>query len=192
MTAPPPSFDEVYAGCHRQVFALCRHLLGNPDDAQDALQDTFVAVSHGLPRFRGESSVRTWVHRIAVRAALRLRARRRPEGETGIEIDEHVGGGPDPAPGLAELDAVSRAMGALSFEHRLVLSLFGVAGLTHGEIAETLGIPEGTVWSRLHHARQKLAAALAAAEAVPGEAGAAAAAHGAASSTRRTKSAVPL
>jgi len=52
---------------------------------------------------------------------------------------------------------MARAIASLSFEHRLVLSLFAVAGLTHAEIAEALGVPEGTVWSRLHHAKRKLA-----------------------------------
>ena len=57
---------------------------------------------------------------------------------------------------------MARALSSLSFEHRLVLSLFAVAGLTHAEIAETLGVPEGTVWSRLHHAKRKLCELLAA------------------------------
>ena len=56
---------------------------------------------------------------------------------------------------------MTRAMNALSFEHRLTLSLFAVAGMTHAEIAETLGVPEGTVWSRLHHAKRKLGELLA-------------------------------
>jgi RNA polymerase sigma-70 factor, ECF subfamily len=157
----PPSFDQVYEECHRQVFALCRHLLGNPVDAQDALQETFLAVARALPGFRGESSVRTWVHRIAVRTALKLRARR-PAAVEELDAERH-GGSHDPAARHLDGDQIARAMAALSFEHRLVLSLFGVAGLTHGEIAVTLGIAEGTVWSRLHHAKKKLAAELAAA-----------------------------
>jgi RNA polymerase sigma-70 factor (ECF subfamily) len=152
----PPSFDEVYRDCHRQVFALCRHVLGNPSDAQDALQETFLAVAQALPRFGGESSVKTWVHRIAIRVAIKLRARR----PLHDELDHASDTGHDPTAQRAEADAVTRAMAGLSFEHRLVLSLFGVAGLSHGEIAETLGIPEGTVWSRLHHAKKQLAAAL--------------------------------
>jgi RNA polymerase sigma-70 factor (ECF subfamily) len=150
----PPSFDEVYQDCHRQVFALCRHVLGNATDAEDALQETFLAVAGALPRFRGESSVRTWVHRIAIRVAIKLRARR----PLHDELDANAGH--DPSAQRADADAVARAMATLSFEHRLVLSLFAVAGLTHGEIADALGLPEGTVWSRLHHAKKNLAAAL--------------------------------
>lgn len=150
---PPLSFERVYADCHHHVHALCLNLLGNSADAQDAFQDTFLAVSRALPSFRGDASVKTWVHRIAIRTALKVRARRRPTAELS---DQLPGAATDPIGDHAEADAVARALGSLSFEHRLVLSLFAVAGLTHVEIAETLGIPEGTVWSRLHHAKRKL------------------------------------
>lgn len=150
---PPPAFEQVYAECHRHVHALSVNLLGNSADAQDAFQDTFLAVAQALPRFRGDASVKTWVHRIAIRTALRRRARRRPSDELS---DQLPGGATDPIGDHAAADAMARALSALSFEHRLVLSLFAVAGLTHAEIAETLGVPEGTVWSRLHHAKRKL------------------------------------
>lgn len=143
-----PTFEEVYAECQRPVHALCVNLLGNGADAQDAFQDTFLAVAQALPGFRGESSVKTWVHRIAIRTALKLRARRRPSEEL---VDR-----PAPSRDPAQADAVARAMAVLSFEHRVVLALFAIAGLTHAEIADTLAIPEGTVWSRLHHAKRKL------------------------------------
>ena len=148
--APPPAFEQVYADCHRHVHALCVNLLGNSADAQDAFQDTFVAVAQALPRFRGDASVTTWVHRIAIRAALKCRARRRPVEQLSDQL-------PGATSDHAETDAMTRALGSLSFEHRLALSLFAVAGLSHAEIAETLGVPEGTVWSRLHHAKRKLA-----------------------------------
>jgi RNA polymerase sigma-70 factor (ECF subfamily) len=154
---PALTFAEVYDECHRRVFALCLNVLGNRSDAEDALQETFLAVDQALPGFRGDAAVSTWVHRIAIRAAIKLRARR-PDV---AEAPEDLGGGHDPGRAHAELDQIARAMAALSFEHRLVLSLFGVAGMTHGEIADVLGIPEGTVWSRLHGAKKKLAASLA-------------------------------
>jgi RNA polymerase sigma-70 factor (ECF subfamily) len=153
-----PAFDQVYVDCHRQVYALCLNLLGNRADADDALQDTFIAVSRALPSFRGEANVRTWVHRIAIRVALKHRARRRPTDELGDRVPD---GAPNPIMNHAEADAMARALTALSFEHRLVLSLFAVAGLSHAEIADTLGLPEGTVWSRYHHAKRKLGELLA-------------------------------
>jgi RNA polymerase sigma-70 factor (ECF subfamily) len=151
--APAREFAEVYADCHRHVHALCLNLLGTTADAEDAFQDTFIAVAQALPSFRGDANVKTWVHRIAIRVALKLRARRRPTDELA---DDLPGAVRDPIADHADADAMARALGALSFEHRLVLSLFAVAGLTHAEIAETLGVPEGTVWSRLHHAKKRL------------------------------------
>ena len=150
---PVQTFDQVYADCHRHVHALCRNLLGSTADADDAFQDTFIAVARALPSFRGEANVKTWVHRIAIRVALKLRARRRPTDELS---DDLPGITTDPIADHANADAMERALASLSFNHRLVLSLFAVAGLTHAEIAETLGLPEGTVWSRLHHAKRKL------------------------------------
>lgn len=154
MTTVASTFEQVYADCHRKVQALCLHLLGNSADAQDAFQDTFLAVARALPTFRCESSASTWVHRIAIRTSLKLRNKRR-------STDEMPDTGVDPRPGQIVSDRVTRAMGRLSFEHRVVLALFGVAGMTHAEIAEALGIPEGTVWSRLHNAKQQLGAYLA-------------------------------
>lgn len=147
------TFDEVYVEHHRSVVALCRQLLRSDADAQDAAQDTFLAVARGLHAFRGEASLKTWVHRIAIRAAMRTRARRRDH----VELDEREPGGQEVR--TRRLD-VARALARLSTEHRLVLAMFSVEGLTHPEIAETLGVPEGTVWSRLHAAKKQLAAAL--------------------------------
>jgi RNA polymerase sigma-70 factor (ECF subfamily) len=153
------TFEQVYADCHRKVQALCVHLLGNSADAQDAFQDVFMAVAQALPGFRGESAVTTWVHRIAIRTALRHRTRR--TARQTDELDDKLPAGSDPIAAHAGTDRIARAMARLSFEHRVVLALFGVAGLTHAEISDTLGIPEGTVWSRLHHAKKQLATQLA-------------------------------
>lgn len=153
MSTPPPTFEQVYADCHRKVQALCVHLLGNTADAQDAFQETFLAVAIALPTFRGEASTTTWVHRIAIRVALKLRAKQRK-----AVVEQASEPTTDPR---ATDDRVSIALQKLSFDHRVVLALFGVAGLTHAEIADALEVPEGTVWSRLHHAKKQLGALLA-------------------------------
>ena len=145
-----PTFDEVYAACHRSVYTLCRSLLGNADDAKDAMQDAFIAVARNLESFRGESSVKTWSHRIAVNAALRVRARRGRHHYDDLPEDLA-------AQTPVRDGAVRRAVTMLSLDHQLVLAMFALEGMTHPEIAETLGIPEGTVWSRLHAAKKRLA-----------------------------------
>lgn len=154
----PPSFEQVYADCHRQVYALCRNVLGNRADAQDAMQETFMAVSLALPKFRGDSSVTTWIHRIAIRCAMRRAANRRPLEP--LDIDPPADEAADPIATRDTSARLARAMATLSLDHRLVISLFAIDGLTHAEIADDLGVPEGTVWSRLHTAKKKLMAAL--------------------------------
>jgi RNA polymerase sigma-70 factor (ECF subfamily) len=142
------------------VYALCRNLLASRADAEDAVQDTFLAVALALPRFRGESSIRTWAYRIAISAALKVKARRRRSTEP-LDPDLPAPLGPNPGVVADSRARLQRALSTLSFEHRTVIALFAIEGLTHPEIAATLGVAEGTVWSRLHHAKKKLAAALA-------------------------------
>ncbi len=139
------------------MFGLSLHLTGNHADAEDATQETFLAVYRGLPGFRGDCAVSTWIYRIAVRCAFRVRARRpRTEaldGDPAVDVR-------DPALVRERSRQVRECLARLTAEHRTVLALFSLDGLTHREIAEILGIPEGTVWSRLHLARKKLAAGL--------------------------------
>lgn len=157
-----PRFEVVFDDLRGRVFALARHLTGSRAEAEDVVQETFLAVHQALGGFRGECALSTWVLRIAIHAAYRVRARRRQHValDAGVEV-------PDGAPRPDELAAaredarrLTAALEGLSAEQRTVLSLFAVEGLAHDEIAEILGIPIGTVWSRLHGARKKLALAL--------------------------------
>jgi RNA polymerase sigma-70 factor (ECF subfamily) len=153
-----PGFDGLYRALSGPVGKLCLHVCGNRAVAEDAFQETFLAVHRALPAFRGESKASTWVYRIALRAALRARARR-PEVELGAGLEPHQ----VPEPALEARDEARRvlaAMARLSAEQRAVLSLFAIDGLGHQEIAEVLGVPVGTVWSRLHLARKKQALTL--------------------------------
>lgn len=152
------AFDELFASLREQVFAVCLHVTGNAADADDALQETFLAVHAGLARFRGEARLSTWVHRIAIRASIRVRARRRPAAD--VHAVDPPARGPDPVLAGELADRIAAAMNRLSAEHRVVISLFAVDELSHAQIAEILGVPEGTVWSRLHAARKRLAAEL--------------------------------
>lgn len=150
---------DVFRTFREPVLSLCLHLTGRRADAEDVLQDVFLAVHRALPHFRGESRLSTWIYRIAIRAALEHRARRRPSEPLDPELP-----GPSQEDDLVARDRARRllqAMAALSAEHRTVLSLFAVEGLSHREIAEILGVPEGTVWSRLNLARKRLAAEMA-------------------------------
>jgi RNA polymerase sigma-70 factor (ECF subfamily) len=149
------AFEALFRALRLPVLGLCLHVTGRRSDAEDALQETFLAVHRALPVFRGESGLSTWVFRIALRAALQLRARRRDHAEIDPETPAPWGG---EATLVAREEArrVQAALGELSAEHRSVLALFALDGLGHAAIAEILGVPEGTVWSRLHVARARL------------------------------------
>jgi RNA polymerase sigma-70 factor, ECF subfamily len=143
-------FQTVWAELYPAVWAHCHRLLGSASDADDATQEVFLAVYEGLDSFRGDCKLFTWVYRIATRIALRYRAKlRRQRREPAIEPTTSE-------PRVFEHE-VRHALATLNLEHATVLSLFAVEGLSHSEIADILGIPEGTVWSRLHTARKKLA-----------------------------------
>ena len=146
----------VFRAFREPVLGLCLHLTGRRADAEDVLQEVFLAVHRALPLFRGESRLSTWIYRIALRASLEHRARRRPTEPLDLELP-----GPSEEESLVARDRARRlliAMDRLSVEHRTVLSLFAVEELSHQEIAEILGVPEGTVWSRLNAARKQLSA----------------------------------
>jgi RNA polymerase sigma-70 factor (ECF subfamily) len=153
-------FEEVFEAHRGRVFALCLRLCANSALAEDALQETFIEVYKALPTFRGQALLGTWIYRVAMRTALRLRARNPAPVDAPIDL---APAGADPAAALAardEMRVLQAALDALPAEQRVVVALFSIDGLSHGEIARILGVPEGTVWSRLHKGRKALAAAL--------------------------------
>lgn len=162
MSAREDAFKQVFDDLHQRVFTICRHLTGSRAEAEDAVQETFIAVHRALPEFRGEAKLSTWVYRIAVNAALAVKARRRREAplDEAVQIADRAPAPDEVAIGRQAAANLERALESLGVEHRTVLSLFAVEGLGHEEIAQVLGVPVGTVWSRLHGARKKVAAAL--------------------------------
>lgn len=159
------AFEQIFRALREQVFALCLHLTGSRAEAEDAVQECFLAVYRALGTFRGEARLATWVYRIAVRAALSVKARRRAQQHTPLDDALATPApGDDPETQAATRQDMRRFLDALAHlpeEHRVVLSLFAVEGLDHAQIAEIVGVPPGTVWSRLHNARKRLGALMA-------------------------------
>lgn len=149
------AFERVFAALREPVYALCLRLTGNTVDAEDALQEVFIAAFRGLSAFRGDARISTWLYRIAVREALRQKSRHSSKG-MGTDADVPAQE-TNPAVHKERVELFYRALDGLSADHRTILAMFAVQGLSHGEIAEVLKIPTGTVWSRLHEARKKLA-----------------------------------
>ncbi len=148
--------ERLFVALRKPIYALCLQLTGNAVDAEDALQESFIAAFRGLSKFRGEARISTWLYRIAVREALRQKSSRNAN-QPRIMSEPAAPEESNPAVRREEIEQLQGALATLSAEHRTVLAMFAVQGLSHGEIAETLKIPTGTVWSRLHKARKQLA-----------------------------------
>jgi RNA polymerase sigma-70 factor (ECF subfamily) len=148
-----------------RLYPTVFRLTGCAEEAHDLLQDAFLRAFEKLERFQGESSFYTWVYRIAVNLALSGRRRRR----LVLRLNhDGAGGGVDPPYDPAESDPsapleraerdrlIQDALNALAPDHRAVVVMKEFDGLHYEEIGATLGIPVGTVRSRLHRARCEL------------------------------------
>lgn len=155
-------------GHQDRIYAVCRRITGNDADARDATQDALIAVMRGLSRFDGRSKFSTWAYRVATNACLdelRRRKRRPVVGLPEFETADHqpVGpGGRSRTPGsiagqVADRLDVDAALRELSPDFRAAVVLRDLCTLDYAEIAEVLGIPPGTVRSRISRARALLA-----------------------------------
>jgi len=151
---------------YRYVLRLCLSVLDDPVEAEDAVQETFIAAARSLPTYRGEAEPKTWLYAIAVnncRGRLRKRrASKRLENSLRVIISYfHRTADPEQLAIQGEADwEVWQAVDSLSEKHRLPVILRYVHELSTPEIAAILGLSEGTVHSRLHYARQHLHARL--------------------------------
>lgn len=158
----PGSREAVYHRYKRRVFALAARIAG-PSEAEEVAQEAFIRIFRGLPRFRGDSALGTWVYRLTVNVALSHRSRRQPKTEPIEAVSAEVMGALQaPAEGDAVLRArLERGLAKLAVGYRTVIVLHDVEGLEHEEIAAVLGCHVGTSKSQLHKARAKLRAILA-------------------------------
>src|SRR2546422_5487042 len=152
----------------RMVFQLAMNLLGDRDEALDLSQEVFLRVFRTIHRFRGHSTLRTWIYRIAVNQARnKHRFWRRRHRADQVSLDEHVaahgeflsGGESTPDRVLAQKELAGQLQAALDrlpFDQRTAIVLREVDGLSYEEIAYSLGVAIGTVKSRLTRARQAL------------------------------------
>ena len=147
------------------VYRLAIQITKNLDDANDVLQDTFLKVYDSIHSFRHDSAFETWLYRIVVNLsidAVNRRNRRRESlfstvGETTIQQEIDPRQDPTREAERKELrEWVTQAVNSLSLNHRTVVILHELQGLSHPQIADILGCSEGTVRSRLHYARKKL------------------------------------
>jgi len=164
------AFGRLVVRHQASVFRLARLLARSPEQAEDILQQAFLSAWAGVRRFRGESSVRTWLLTITRNAALtqRSRAAREPVDPTPLETIADLGlragwGGPTPeevAIQQEQHDHLTAAFGRLSDSDREIITLRDLEGLSGEETAVLLGLSLPAMKSRLHRARMTLAAAV--------------------------------
>ena len=162
----PDAFGDLVRATYDDTYSLALRLVGNPEDAQDVAQDTYLRAFRAIGRFRGEASIATWLYRITTNCATTLIARRRRVNHERLpDEDAVVDECPEHDPQLrvdaTELrERVIVALSALPMKLRSVIVLRDIYDLSHDAIARQLGITESAAKVRLHRARQKLRAAL--------------------------------
>jgi RNA polymerase sigma-70 factor (ECF subfamily) len=163
------ALERLLAEARPKLHALAMRVLNDKDEAEDAVQEAMIKVWRHLGRFEGRAAFTTWLHRIAVNAALdRLRRRGGVPLAAGSPEDHHHDTSEVALPETPEriyaraetAVVVHRAMGQLSETHGEALRLCDLEGESYATIAEVTECPLGTVMSRLFHARRKLARAL--------------------------------
>jgi RNA polymerase sigma-70 factor, ECF subfamily len=159
------AFEELYRAHAGKLYGLVLRMVGNPADAEDLLQEIFLSAHRKLEGFRGESALGTWLYRLATNHCLdHLRSRAARTGQLTDALDEEVGL-PDAGSRtiaertVAKMD-LERALTQLPEGCRAAFVLHDVQGLEHREVAEALGIAEGTSKSQVHKARLRLRAIL--------------------------------
>jgi RNA polymerase sigma factor (sigma-70 family) len=164
-----PAYDELVRRYQERIYATIYHMTSNHEDANDLAQESFIKAYSALKSFKGGSSFYTWIYRIAVNKTINFLKQRKNRHFMSLnDIDFNVENNPDLVAlisdktplrevGLTELQKkMNEALLKLSKDHRLVVVLHDIQGMSHDEIAEIAGCNIGTVRSRLFYARQQL------------------------------------
>lgn len=160
-----PAFDELVNSYSGKVANIAFSLLGDREDALDAAQEVFIKVYKSIDTFRGESSVSTWIFRITKNVCTDFLRKRKAtvisldddkDDEQKLEIADDTHSPEEIFDRKTKVDAVRTAIASLEENHRTVITLFDINGLSYEEIAAILSCPVGTVKSRLYRARDSL------------------------------------
>jgi RNA polymerase sigma-70 factor (ECF subfamily) len=167
------AFDALILKYGDKLYGLVYHMTSHKEDTHDLLQEIFARAYQSLKSFRGSSSFYTWIYQIAVNLTLNfLKKRKRRTGLSLNELDSSAQqdpalidatheANPERQTQLNELQIkLNEAMQKLSEHHRMVVTMFDIQGMSHGDIAKVLKTSEGTIRSRLHYAHLQLQSAL--------------------------------
>lgn len=160
------AFGALVARYQDRLFNTVLRLVDNAEDARDVVQEAFLHAYQSLHSFKGDSLFFTWLYRIAVNTAISMKRKQRPalriqaggDSQTGLDpLDPSETGRPGHSIEMAEEERkVHDALAKLSQEHRAVLVMKDMEGMKYEEMAEILGVPIGTIRSRLHRARLEI------------------------------------
>ena len=163
----PDAFAELLRRHRDRLWAVAVRTIGDREEAADALQDALLSAHRAAARFRGDSLVTTWLHRIVVNACLDRLRRRQAHPTVPLPDGSHDDGagprGSEPAAPVQDHDTalvVRQALAALPVDQRAALILVDVQGYPVLEAAEILGVAEGTIKSRCARGRARLALTL--------------------------------
>ncbi len=162
----PSAFGVLVRRYQDRLYNTVFRLVGNTEDAQDIVQEAFFSAYQSLKSFKGDSLFFTWLYRIAVNTAISLKRKRKVLLRIDSGSEDPAGQEPrDPSPTLdpshsldqaEQKQRVHRALARMSVEHRTVLVMKEMEGQKYETMAEVLGVPIGTIRSRLHRARLEL------------------------------------
>jgi len=144
------AFEHLYQAHGARLKSLAYHIVGNRQDAEDAVQETFLKLYRAIQSFQGQSSIGTWLCRIVINVCYDLTRKRQREAAPPSE--EH----PAPGSSMALRAALADALRRINPRHRMVFVLFEVEGLRHAEIASILEVPECTSKAWLFEAKKEL------------------------------------
>lgn len=164
-------FEKLVTAYEKNVYNIALRMVGDPEDAADMTQETFIKAYRALSGFRGDSKFSSWLYRIASNVCLdflRSRSRHPQVSLSGADEDDRTAFElPDMSQNPEEqlmkklsMEAVRRGLGQLPEQQRQILVLRELGGLSYAELAQTLGLEEGTVKSRIFRARKRLCALL--------------------------------
>lgn len=152
------AFTSLYEALEKPVFRFIQSKLNDPHEAADVLHEVFMEIWRTAGRFEGRSSVKTWIFGIAYRKTMdHFRKTRRLS--VSDDLPETQDDGPDALTCLAaaqEAEHVRHCLATLSFDHRAAIELAFYEDLSYGEIARLTGSPEGTIKTRVFHAKKLL------------------------------------
>jgi len=150
------AFHELIDRHGERLFRLAYSLVGNRADAEDVTQETLMGAYEHMHGFKERATVKTWLTRILVRQAARCHRRRGRSREKPVSAPDTVAANGTAAESTRRHLDVQRALDRLSPDHHEVVVLREFEGMSYAEMAHALGVPQGTVESRLYRARQEL------------------------------------